>query len=117
MFLLVSKLQPFSESDDMFEEEEDEDTLPLSAEQEDILKLVLSGKSIFFTGCAGTGKSYLLLQIKKALRRKFGHLYPDKVAVTAPTGLTLTISFNSTDTQQELLPSTLEDKLYTPWQA
>eukprot|EP00887_Chlorella_sp_A99_P003493 scaffold7.g3493.t1 len=44
-----------------------EDLAPLSAEQQQALELVQSGKSIFFTGCAGTGKSLLLRHILRAL--------------------------------------------------
>ena len=35
----------------------------LSREQEKVLKVVLSGTSVFFTGSAGTGKSFLLKRI------------------------------------------------------
>lgn len=56
----------------------------LSAEQERVLQLALQGKSIFFTGSAGTGKSVLLKAIIKQLKNR-----KDKgsVAVTASTGL------------------------------
>lgn len=54
----------------------------LSAEQEYILQKVLSGKSLFYTGLAGTGKSVLLREIIKVLR-----LLRSGVAVTALTGL------------------------------
>ncbi|CAI5755887.1 unnamed protein product [Candida verbasci] len=55
----------------------------LSFEQEYVLKQVLSGTSLFYTGCAGTGKSVLLKSIIKELRNKFS----SGVAVTASTGL------------------------------
>lgn len=54
----------------------------LSLEQEYILHKVLSGKSLFYTGLAGTGKLVLLREIIKALR-----LQRPGVAVTALTGL------------------------------
>lgn len=57
----------------------------LSAEQERVLQLALQGKSIFFTGSAGTGKSILLKAIIKQLKRKYGD--KGQVAVTASTGL------------------------------
>lgn len=59
----------------------------LSEEQRVIFDLVLSqGKSVFFTGAAGTGKSVLLGKLVKALTRKYlGDR--DYVAVTASTGL------------------------------
>ncbi|XP_053929107.1 ATP-dependent DNA helicase PIF1 [Cuculus canorus] len=52
----------------------------LSAEQEAVLSAVRSGKSIFFTGCAGTGKSFLL-------KRIVGSLPPKSTYVTASTGV------------------------------
>jgi ATP-dependent DNA helicase PIF1 len=59
----------------------------LSKEQRRILDLVVSeGQSVFFTGSAGTGKSVLMREIISALRRKFAK-EPDRVAVTASTGL------------------------------
>lgn len=56
----------------------------LSKEQEYVLRLAKLGKSLFFTGSAGTGKSVLLRSIIKALKDKHG---PGTVAVTASTGL------------------------------
>ncbi|KAM9919655.1 hypothetical protein OXX59_007781 [Metschnikowia pulcherrima] len=56
----------------------------LSKEQNHVLELAVRGKSIFFTGSAGTGKSILLKSIIKALKSKKG---PGSVAVTASTGL------------------------------
>ncbi|KAK4689254.1 ATP-dependent DNA helicase PIF1, partial [Tremellales sp. Uapishka_1] len=59
----------------------------LSNEQQQVLQLVANeGKSIFFTGSAGTGKSVLLREIIKALRKKYTAA-PDAVAVTASTGI------------------------------
>lgn len=56
----------------------------LSREQEYVRNLALQGKSMFFTGSAGTGKSVLLRRIIKDLKDKHG---PGTVAVTASTGL------------------------------
>lgn len=56
----------------------------LSQEQEYVRHLALQGKSMFFTGSAGTGKSVLLRQIIKDLKALHG---PGTVAVTASTGL------------------------------
>lgn len=73
----------------------------LSQEQTQILKLVQDGSSVFYTGSAGmwlaiswrlcmlkgcgkgTGKSVLLREIIKTLRKKYTH---DAVAITASTG-------------------------------
>lgn len=74
----------------------------LSAEQTHILQLVAEGNNVFYTGSAGectlirdasmfdglslgTGKSVLLREIVKTLRKKYVK-YPDSVAVTASTG-------------------------------
>lgn len=56
--------------------------IELSEEQRRVLRLVESGKNIFFTGPAGTGKSVLLRAIIELLRCKTG-----EVAITAPTGI------------------------------
>lgn len=58
--------------------------IQLTTEQCNILNTVLAGTSIFFTGAAGTGKSYLLFTIIDSLRRRLRY---DQVAVTATTGL------------------------------
>ncbi len=59
----------------------------LSEEQERVINLVTKQKkSVFFTGSAGTGKSVLLREIIKALRINFTR-EPDRIAVTASTGL------------------------------
>ncbi|KAF1849288.1 uncharacterized protein K460DRAFT_245076, partial [Cucurbitaria berberidis CBS 394.84] len=59
----------------------------LSEEQQNVLNLVTEyKKSVFFTGSAGTGKSVLLREIIAALRKKYVR-EPDRVAVTASTGL------------------------------
>ena len=59
----------------------------LSDEQKKVLALVAEhSKSVFYTGSAGTGKSVLMREIIKALREKFSR-EPDRVAVTASTGL------------------------------
>ncbi|RLV89578.1 ATP-dependent DNA helicase PIF1 [Spathaspora sp. JA1] len=55
----------------------------LSQEQEHILQKVMQGKSLFYTGSAGTGKSILLRSIIKNLHSK----HPKRIAITASTGL------------------------------
>ncbi|GAA6060678.1 hypothetical protein JCM10212_005060 [Sporobolomyces blumeae] len=59
----------------------------LSPEQQMVHKLVVDdGRSVFFTGSAGTGKSVLLREIIASLKRKHrGNT--DAVAVTASTGM------------------------------
>ncbi|KAJ6560981.1 PIF1-like helicase-domain-containing protein [Mycena sp. CBHHK59/15] len=58
---------------------------PLTKEQHRVFDLVEEGQSIFFTGNAGTGKSYLLEAIVRHLRMKYEHV-TCAVAITAPTG-------------------------------
>ena len=59
----------------------------LSDEQKRVLDLVVDGnRSVFFTGSAGTGKSVLMREIITVLRKKYQR-EPDRVAVTASTGL------------------------------
>ncbi|KAF8626589.1 hypothetical protein AX15_004789 [Amanita polypyramis BW_CC] len=59
----------------------------LSQEQSQIKALAVEGeKSLFYTGSAGTGKSVLLREIIKALRKKHVKA-PDAVAITASTGI------------------------------
>ncbi len=59
----------------------------LSDEQNEVLNLVKEkNKSVFFTGSAGTGKSVLMRSIIGELRKKYAK-EPDRVAVTASTGL------------------------------
>ncbi|KAF3930680.1 hypothetical protein ABW19_dt0208047 [Dactylella cylindrospora] len=59
----------------------------MSEEQSHVLDMVVNeGKSVFFTGSAGTGKSVLLREIITGLRKKHYKNY-DSVAVTASTGL------------------------------
>ncbi|CAE6523538.1 unnamed protein product [Rhizoctonia solani] len=57
--------------------------IELSQEQKHVLGLVLQGKSVFFTGSAGTGKSVLLRKIIQTLREK----RTSGVHVTASTGI------------------------------
>ncbi|THY98611.1 hypothetical protein D6C92_02774 [Aureobasidium pullulans] len=59
----------------------------LSDEQQHVLDLISEKKkAVFFTGAAGTGKSVLLREIIATLRKKYLR-EPDRVAVTASTGL------------------------------
>lgn len=56
----------------------------LSKEQESVIELAKQGHNIFYTGSAGTGKSVLLREMIKVLKKKYGY---DQVAITASTGL------------------------------
>jgi ATP-dependent DNA helicase PIF1 len=56
----------------------------LSDEQQAVLDLALAGHSLFLTGSAGTGKSFLLSRIVDALKGKYGE---EAVYVTATTGV------------------------------
>lgn len=59
----------------------------LSQEQSQIKSLAVNdGKSLFYTGSAGTGKSVLLREIIKDLRKRYLKS-PDAVAITASTGI------------------------------
>ncbi|SJL06236.1 uncharacterized protein ARMOST_09572 [Armillaria ostoyae] len=59
----------------------------LSSEQTDVLNMVVrEGKSIFFTGATGTGKSLLLKAIIQALKSKYSK-EPMAIGVTASTGM------------------------------
>jgi len=61
--------------------------ITLSGEQRRVLDLVIDQqKSVFFTGSAGTGKSVLMRAIIAELRKKYVR-DPDRIAVTASTGL------------------------------
>lgn len=53
---------------------------PLNIEQKEVMEACLTGINVFFTGSAGTGKSYLLRKIIAALP-------PDVTMATASTGM------------------------------
>lgn len=56
----------------------------LTSEQEYIKKLVLQGSNIYFTGPAGTGKSYLLQKLIILLQEKHGK---KRVGITSTSGI------------------------------
>jgi DNA replication protein DnaC len=58
--------------------------ITLSNEQITVLKAVSRGESVFLTGSAGTGKSYLIDFVVKILKELHG---PGSVFVTASTGI------------------------------
>jgi ATP-dependent DNA helicase PIF1 len=55
-------------------------TSPLSWDQRKVIECVLNGASVFFTGGAGTGKSFLLKKLVNILK-------PETTVVTASTGV------------------------------
>ena len=59
-------------------------SVPLSADQQRVVAAAVSGRSLFFTGGAGTGKSVTLMEIVRQLSAIHG---PAAVVVTAPTGI------------------------------
>lgn len=56
----------------------------LTAEQEQIKELILQDQNVFFTGSAGTGKSYLLRKLIILLQEKHGRR---KVGITSTSGI------------------------------
>ncbi|KAG2427937.1 hypothetical protein HXX76_011924 [Chlamydomonas incerta] len=62
-----------------------------SEEQARAIATVLSGRNLFLTGCAGTGKSATLLALRAKLAEKYPDDYDRRVAVVAMTGLAATI--------------------------
>ena len=57
----------------------------LTQEQLSVAAKVLNGDSIFLTGAAGTGKSFLFRYIIQELKKKFTD--NESIAITAPTGI------------------------------
>lgn len=55
-----------------------------SLQQVEVLKAIAQRKSVFVTGSAGTGKSFIVEDALQILRRMYGE---EKVFVTASTGL------------------------------
>jgi hypothetical protein len=59
------------------------DGVVLSDEQNRVLQLCLTGQSLFFTGCAGTGKSLLLKSAIKSLQATGKKVYPTSLTSVA----------------------------------
>ncbi|CAH0375664.1 unnamed protein product [Pelagomonas calceolata] len=56
--------------------------------QRSVLRLVLEDKkNVFYTGSAGTGKSFTTRLIIEAFRKQYGDKFNRRVAVVAPTGI------------------------------
>lgn len=62
----------------------------LTSEQLKVLDLVYQGKNVFFTGNAGTGKSFLLQHVIAALKKKYLDDFGVCVAISASTGIAAT---------------------------
>ena len=59
-----------------------------NAAQRSVLELVLEDKkNVFYTGSAGTGKSFTTRLIIEAFRKQHGEKFNRRVAVVAPTGI------------------------------
>ncbi|KAI3437869.1 hypothetical protein D9Q98_000315 [Chlorella vulgaris] len=71
------------------------DSPTLSAEQLRVIELVKQGKNVFFTGDAGTGKSFLLNHIIAELRTIYGDDV-SAVGISAATGIAATHISGST---------------------
>lgn len=56
----------------------------LSANQKLIVEKALRGESFFFTGAAGTGKSFVLKEIIRIMKE---HYSPEELQIVAPTGM------------------------------
>ena len=59
----------------------------LTSDQLQIAQRVLSGESLFLTGPAGSGKSFLFRYLIQELLKKFLNHSSESLAITAPTGI------------------------------
>ncbi|GLI61449.1 hypothetical protein VaNZ11_003840, partial [Volvox africanus] len=62
----------------------------LTPEQERVLQHVRDGDNVFFTGNAGTGKTFVLSRIIEELRERYEGDFSQRVAVCASTGIAAT---------------------------
>ena len=65
-------------------QEENHVEFPLTKEQRDLISHCLTGKNVFITGGAGTGKSTVLSHLIARLQSQYGR---GRVFITATTGL------------------------------
>lgn len=63
--------------------------IQLSSEQEKALELMLSGKNVFLTGEAGTGKSTILRKFREQCKRECVFLAPTGIAAINVGGATI----------------------------
>lgn len=64
-----------------------EKTKELTPSQKHVCELALAGETFFFSGPAGSGKSFILKELIELLHKKFGGFWGQSVYVTAPTGI------------------------------
>mmetsp|Transcript_93271 Transcript_93271/g.263693 ORF Transcript_93271/g.263693 Transcript_93271/m.263693 type:complete len:679 (+) Transcript_93271:60-2096(+) len=79
----VEDTGPEVEDDSVTEAQPPIEESQLTGEQRTAAARALRGESLFLTGAAGTGKSFLLRYLVQELEK----LFPGLVAVTAPTGI------------------------------
>ena len=81
---------------------------------ESVVSSLIKGNHIFLTGAAGTGKTYLVKRIVKALAER-----RHTVNVTASTGIAASLLFDEIEDNRKLLyvrgPSTLHSAAMLPW--
>lgn len=68
-------------------------TVPLSYEQERALELMLSGRNVFLTGEAGTGKSAIIHEFKRRYQGNLACLAPTWLAARNIDGVSLNPAF------------------------
>ena len=89
----------------------------LNTNQQIAVDQVLEGHNVFLTGAAGTGKSFLLKQLIKHVRRI--HTDYESVAVVAPSGIAASLIHGNTIHSQFRIPLDLKSppKKNTIWQS
>lgn len=80
----AKKSSKFDEDDDYNEPTIEDVTYNLSVSQKRALDAIMQRKSVFFTGAAGTGKSYVIQILRKVLESLN---LENKIVFTAPTGV------------------------------
>lgn len=88
---LKYKIEHYKKNEKEFKEKKEECEVKLSAAQEKVYDDIKEGTSLFFTGDAGTGKSYALKEyirrLKRELEIKYGNDHKYKIFITAATGI------------------------------
>jgi ATP-dependent DNA helicase PIF1 len=68
------------------------DGIVLDEHQQDALDRVLRGESVFITGGAGAGKTFVVRCVVDALKERLGDDYEERVVVTAATGVAAVVA-------------------------